>query len=63
MTKKLKLLDGDKRSLGTYAGVNPDATSQDIALFIEGVNGLRNTAIRYAHLITEEAVYEAGAGE
>ena len=55
--KRLRLLDSDKKSLGIISGINPDATANDIALFVEGINGLRSTNAVYAALISEEMIY------
>ena len=56
MKTSLRLRDSDKKSLGTISGINPDATPEDIALFVEGINGLRNDSIAYASVVTETHV-------
>ena len=55
---KLRIKNSDKKPLGTISGINPDATPSDIALFIEGINGLRETEIAYAYIVTEKMVYK-----
>ena len=56
-TNKLRLRDKDNKALGTIGGINPDATADDIRMFINGINGLRDNGIYYSYLVTEALVY------
>jgi hypothetical protein len=48
----------DKKIFGTINEINPDATTDDINMFIEGINGFRNSPVVYAYTVTENLVYE-----
>ena len=54
---KLRLRDKENKALGTIGGINPDATANDIRMFINGINGLRDNGVYYSYLVSEVLVY------
>jgi hypothetical protein len=58
MNTKLRLKDSNQKALGTIGGINPDITPAEIAMFVDGMNGLRNNPVAYAYMVSEVLVLE-----
>ena len=57
MTTKMRIKDENKKALGTINGINGTATANEIKLFIEGINGFRETPVAYAYMVVETEVF------
>ena len=58
LTASLRLLDGDRRGLGTLGRVRPDLTRDNVSALLEGVNGIRQAQATNAALTIQTELSE-----
>ena len=59
LTASLRLLDGDRRGLGTLGRVRPNLTRENVSALLEGVNGIRQVQATNAALTIQTELNEA----
>ena len=55
---RVRLSDGEKKTLCTFSGINPNADADGIELFAAGINELRRIPASYICLVTESELTE-----
>ena len=58
LAASLRMLDDERRGLGTLTRVRPDLTQDNVAAFIEGVNQIRATQAANAALTIQTELSE-----
>ena len=59
LSASIRLLDSERKGLGTLGRVRPDLTRENVAALIEGVNGIRVGQATNAALTIQTELSEA----
>ena len=59
LSASLRLLDGDRRGLGTLSRVRPDLTQQNVSVLMAGINEIRSAQATNAALTIQTELSEA----